>query len=68
MLGIGGHELKVGGNADLVVLDEVNYAIHFEMLEPEKLLKLIPKKKIIKIVKLKYNLYLVNGIIKSLNN
>ena len=22
MLGIGGHELKVGGNADLVVLDE----------------------------------------------
>ena len=29
---------------DLVVLDEVNYAIHFEMLEPEKLLKLIKER------------------------
>ena len=29
---------------DLVVLDEVNYAIHFKMLEPEKLLKLIKER------------------------
>ena len=37
-------ELAARAWETVVVLDEVNYAIHFEMLEPEKLLKLIKER------------------------